>query len=41
VNARAALDEQTFAAAWAEGEALSLEQATALALETLPAHANE
>src|SRR5207253_449614 len=30
---RAALDEATFAAAWAAGQAMSLEQATAAALE--------
>jgi predicted neutral ceramidase superfamily lipid hydrolase len=30
---RAQLDEQTFAAAWAEGRAMTLEQAIAYALE--------
>ena len=33
---RAALDEQAFAAAWAEGRAMPLEQAIAYALEDVP-----
>jgi hypothetical protein len=32
-TARASLDEDAFAAAWAEGQAMSLEQAIAYALE--------
>jgi hypothetical protein len=35
-DARGALGEEAFAAAWAEGRAMSLEQAIAFALEELP-----
>jgi hypothetical protein len=35
-DARGALGEEAFAAAWAEGGALTLEQAIAFALEELP-----
>ncbi len=37
---RAALSSEAFAAAWAEGAVLSLDRATALALQALPASAS-
>ena len=35
-NLRAGMDENAFAAAWAEGHAMSMEQAIAFALESGP-----